>query len=60
MAIKVMHIADKRLLSKLEDEYALMSTLKHRHIIQCYGCLINEEATEASIFMELMPNSLQA
>lgn len=59
MAIKVMHIEDKRLLSKLEAEYELMSTLKHKNIIQCYGCLINEEGTEASIFMELMPNSLQ-
>ena len=36
-----------------------MSTMKHKNIVQCYGCLTNEAETEASFFMELMPNSLQ-
>jgi len=59
MAIKVMRVEDKRLLSKLETELELLRTLKHRHIVQYYGCLINDEKNEASIFMELMPHSLQ-
>lgn len=59
MAIKVVFVEDKRLLSKLEAELELLRTLKHRHIVQYYGCLINEEEKEASIFMELMPHSLQ-
>ncbi len=59
MAIKVMRVEDKRLLSKLETELELLRTLKHRHIVQYYGCVINKEEQEASIFMELMPHSLQ-
>ena len=59
MAIKVMRVEDKRLLNKLEAELELLRTLKHRHIVQYYGCLINEKEKEASIFMELMPHSLQ-
>jgi len=58
MAIKVMYIEDKRLLNKLEAELELLKTVKHRHIVQYYGCLINEEENEAQIFMELMPHSL--
>mmetsp|Transcript_8701 Transcript_8701/g.10751 ORF Transcript_8701/g.10751 Transcript_8701/m.10751 type:complete len:232 (-) Transcript_8701:1258-1953(-) len=58
MAIKVLRVEDKRLLNKLEHELELLRTLKHRHIVQYYGCLINEEEKEASIFMELMPHSL--
>lgn len=54
-----MRVEDKRLLSKLETELELLRTLKHRHIVQYYGCLINDEKNEASIFMELMPHSLQ-
>lgn len=46
-------------MTKLQQEYELMSTLKHENIVQCYGCLTNEMVTEASFFMELMPNSLQ-
>ena len=60
MAIKVVFVEDKRLLSKLEAELELLRTIKHRHIIQYYGCLINKEEQEASIFMELMPHSLQS
>lgn len=33
MAIKVMRVEDKRLLSKLETELELLRTLKHRHIV---------------------------
>lgn len=58
MAIKVVHVEDKRLSKKLEAELELLRTLKHRHIVQYYGCLVNEEEKEASIFMELMPHSL--
>ena len=46
-------------MNKLEHELELLRTLKHKNIVQYYGCLINEEQKEASIFMELMPNSLQ-
>lgn len=46
-------------MTKLQQEYELMSTMKHKNIVQCYGCLTNEAETEASFFMELMPNSLQ-
>ena len=41
MAIKVVRVEDKRLLSKLEAELELLRTIKHPHIIQYYGCLIN-------------------
>jgi serine/threonine protein kinase len=58
MAIKVMRVEDKRLLSKLEQELELLKTLKHAHIVQYYGCLIDHDNKEASIFMELMPHSL--
>lgn len=58
MAIKVVHVEDKRLQKKLEAELELLRTLKHKHIVQYYGCLVNEEEKEASIFMELMPRSL--
>jgi len=53
-----MRVEDKRLLSKVEAELELLRTLKHKHIVQYYGCVINEEEKEASIFMELMPQSL--
>ena len=59
MAMKVVRVEDKRLMTKLEHELELLRTLKHRHIVQYYGCLINEEQKEASIFMELLPHSLQ-
>ena len=58
MAIKVVRVEDKRLQKKLELELELLKTLKHDHIVQYYGCLVNEEEKEASIFMELMPHSL--
>ena len=53
-----MRVEDKRLLSKLEQELELLKTLKHAHIVQYYGCLIDHDNKEASIFMELMPHSL--
>ena len=60
MAIKVVIVEDKRFQSKLEAELELLRTIKHRHIVQYYGCIIHEEKQEASIFMELMPHSLQS
>ena len=60
MAIKVMQVEDKRVLTKLQAELELLRSLKHPHIVKYYGCLINEELKEASIFMELLPKSLQA
>lgn len=58
MAIKVVRVEDKRFQVKLEQELELLKTLKHKHIVQYYGCAFNEAKNEASIFMELMPHSL--
>ena len=33
MAIKVVHVEDKRLQKKLEAELELLRTLKHKHIV---------------------------
>ena len=47
MAIKVVRVEDKRLQKKLELELELLKTLKHDHIVQYYGCQVNEEEKEA-------------
>jgi len=59
MAIKVVRVQDDRLQKKLEAELELLRTLKHKHIVQYYGCVVDKAKREASIFMELMPDSLQ-
>ena len=58
MAIKVVKVEDERLQRKLIAELELLRTLKHRHIVQYYGCLVHKKEASASIFMELMPHSL--
>jgi serine/threonine protein kinase len=58
MAIKVVEAKDKRFLKKLYHECELLKTLNHPNIVNYFGCVMDEEKSEASIFMELMPHSL--
>lgn len=60
MAIKVVQAKDKSLLKRLYHECELLKTLDHPCIVKYYGCVMNESENEASIFMELMPHSLQS
>lgn len=59
LAIKVIKVEDSGLQGRMETNWELMRQLKHDNIVQYYGCLINKKAKEASIFMELVPKTLQ-
>ena len=49
---------EKRFLKRLYHECELLKTLNHPNIVKYYGCVMDEENSEAQIFMELMPHSL--
>lgn len=59
MAIKVVKAGDPRLMLKIKHECDLLKTLDHPNIVKYYGCLMDVENKEASIFLEYMPRSLQ-
>jgi serine/threonine protein kinase len=58
MAIKVVQVKEKKFLKRLYHECELLKTLDHPNIVKYFGCVMDEEKSEASIFMELMPHSL--
>ena len=58
MAIKVVQAKEKKYLHRLVHECDLLKTLAHPNIVGYFGCVLDESKSEASIFMELMPESL--
>lgn len=58
MAVKVVS-TDKDEMAKLRHECNLLKTIEHPNIVKYYGVVESTDQTEASIFMELMPHSLQ-
>lgn len=60
MALKVLQAENKAFLKRIHHECELLKTLNHPCIVKYYGCVMNEEKNQASIFMELMPHSLQS
>jgi serine/threonine protein kinase len=58
MAIKVVQAKEKKYLHRLAHECDLLKTLTHPNIVSYFGCVLDENEKEASIFMELMPHSL--
>ena len=42
MAIKVVKVENEAKQNKLEAELELLRTLKHPHIVQYYGCLVDK------------------
>jgi serine/threonine protein kinase len=58
MAIKVVQAKEKKYLHRLVHECDLLKSLAHPNIVSYFGCVLDEDKSEASIFMELMPHSL--
>lgn len=58
MAIKVVQVKEKKFLKRLYHECELLKTLDHPNIVKYFGCVMDEERSESSIYMELMPHSL--
>lgn len=60
MAIKVVRTDnDDKIIAKLRHECNLLKTIDHPNIVKYYGFLEGDDKIESSIFMELMPHSLQ-
>jgi serine/threonine protein kinase len=60
MAVKVFSTdRDDNFIAKLRQECNLLKTVDHPNIVKYYGFVESQDQTEASIFMELMPHSLQ-
>ena len=60
MAVKVFNTdKDEKFIAKLRHECNLLKTVDHPNIVKYYGFVESLDQTEASIFMELMPHSLQ-